>query len=102
MMPKPRSVMAHIDAIDNAHAGLQLQIQASGHMHLYGEALHNLRALVASLRNVQDARATGEFPRLERERHSRETPKDDGPPLPPARSPIVEHRRRRTRDDDDR
>lgn len=105
-MTRPTCVASHVDAIDNAHAGLQLQVQAEGHTHIYGEALANLRSLVASLRKTLDDRATGEFPKLHRER--RETPGDptprdeDLPPIADVRRPIVEHRRRPYRRDDDR
>lgn len=98
-MSKPRSVAAHVDAIDLGLSGLQLQLRADGHAELYDDDVANLRALVNSLKNVLDDRATGEFPRLTRDRAARETPDD-----PEGREPtgLVERRRRRTKSDGER
>jgi len=99
----PESVAALVDAIDNGHAGLDLQVKASGHEQVYGAIVANLRALVAKLRTVLDDRGTGQFPKLERDR--RETPNDPEAAKPMdelPRTPIVEYRRRRTKGDDER
>lgn len=99
----PTSLAALADAVDQGHAHLRLLVASNGHGAIYDTALQNLRAIMAAMHNVIDNRATGQFPRIERER--RETPTDPEAATPmrelPSK-PVVEHRRRRTRDDEDR
>lgn len=92
MSQRPTSVMGHVDAFDTGVAGLELQARADGLGREYVEPLADLRSLVASLRRVLDDRATGEFPRLQRERERRDTPTDPEAQVP---GKLVERRRRR-------
>lgn len=75
MTERPVCVMGHVDAIERELSHLDLNVRADGNDSFYGAAIANLRALLASLHRLLDARTTGEYPRLERPK--RDTAKID-------------------------